>query len=338
MFAIVLRLASRSGFPYYVQGTRYVFNDGDWGGGFLIGLLWHLWQQLPERREEIEPVIFRKIQELAPLRFRKTFDVGFMFYYAAVRGYLLTGSEQLLRYAKDAVETLKSRFHPTAELIYHDYNRDEKRRTGSIIDTLPNIALLWWAAQELGDTEAAEIARSHTAKITQYLVRDNGAVYQAVWFDPVSGELLLRDNPQGFDSESVWTRGQAWGVLGFAQAYSFTRDTQYLELAQKLAAFFVQQLNPDGTCPWDFAAPDRNVLDNSALSIFLAATRYFPGFEQERQKIKITLQPFILPHDKEGLLDAQTFYKHRNEGVMTPAIWGDFFLVEGWEEQPLGAS
>ena len=329
----MLPLAQREGFPYYVQNGRYVLNDGEWGGGFFIGILWHYYRMLREdgSMEEAERVlrlIQRKMEELAPLRFRPTFDVGFMFFYSAVRGYQILGDERWLQYARDAVETQKSRFHPAARMIYHDYRFDERRYTGSIIDTLPDVVLLWWAAKELKDVEAEEMVITHFYRIAELLLRDDGSVWQTVWFDPETGAVLFRENFQGDAPDGVWSRGQAWGILGFAQAWHYTGNNEYRAYAERLAEYFLANVNADGTVPWDFRSERRDILDNSAAVIALTGAKILNDSDSRWDRVEEALQPFIAPPDKEGLLDGGTFFVRWKWGVMSPNIWGDFFWVE----------
>jgi len=327
-------LLQKEHFPYFVEGKHYILNDGDWGGGFFVGILWNYYQHFlkenPEEAEMIKKHIVIWFEKLSPLRFKKTFDVGFMFYYSAVKGYEITGDEKFLPFIKDAVETLKTKFHKKARLIYHDYRLDSIRQTGSIIDTLPNTALLFWAYKHLDDREAGEIAYEHTENIIKHFIREDGSVYQAVWFDATSGSVFLKDNPQGAGKDSVWSRGQAWGILGFAKAWRLTGEDEFLKYAKFLSEYFVTNLNEDYTCPWDFRADDREILDNSASAIFLTATKIIGDFGEEREKIKQGLMKFINPSEKEGFLDGATFYKPKGRGVMAPCIWGDFYLIEGW--------
>ena len=67
---------------------------------------------------------------------------------------------------------------------------------------------------------------------------------------------------QGHKDDSTWSRGQAWAIMGFAQVYSWTKDTKYLYTAIKCAEYFLQRCREgEGKWHhplvplWDFDAP-----------------------------------------------------------------------------------
>ena len=47
---------------------------------------------------------------------------------------------------------------------------------------------------------------------------------------------------QGYRDGSTWTRGQAWGIYGFALSYHYTKNPLYLETAKRLARYFFDRL------------------------------------------------------------------------------------------------
>lgn len=67
---------------------------------------------------------------------------------------------------------------------------------------------------------------------------------------------------QGWRDHSTWSRGQAWAIMGFAQVYTWTKDTKYLHTAIKCAEYFLQRCKEgEGKWHhplvplWDFDAP-----------------------------------------------------------------------------------
>lgn len=99
---------------------------------------------------------------------------------------------------------------------------------------------------------------------------------------PETGNVLRRLTAQGYSDISTWARGQAWGILGYAQTYSWTKEYIFLETACGLAEHFIARLETapasvevqgkDGKAGryvplWDFDAPiDENdpLRDSSA--------------------------------------------------------------------------
>lgn len=67
---------------------------------------------------------------------------------------------------------------------------------------------------------------------------------------------------QGWRDHSTWSRGQAWAIMGFAQVYTWTKDTKYLNTAIQCAEYFLRRCKEgEGKWHhplvplWDFDAP-----------------------------------------------------------------------------------
>lgn len=63
---------------------------------------------------------------------------------------------------------------------------------------------------------------------------------------------LGEENYCGFSKGSRWARGMAWAIYGYAICYSYTKDKRYLDVSERLAAFFCRHLRGDGAVVWDF--------------------------------------------------------------------------------------
>ena len=65
-----------------------------------------------------------------------------------------------------------------------------------------------------------------------------------------NGQPRAKYNWQGYNDASTWSRGQAWAVYGFAQAYEATGDPLYLQTAKKAADLFLKRLPADQVPAW----------------------------------------------------------------------------------------
>ncbi|KAF8704769.1 PhoX homologous domain, present in p47phox and p40phox, partial [Rhizoctonia solani] len=137
-----------------------------------------------------------------------------------------------------------------------------------IIDNMMNLEVLCTAAELSGNQTLAEIALSHANKTITYGVRPDGSSPHAIIFNETTGAFMREDTIQGYARNSTWTRGQAWGIYGFAKMFNITTQPQYLETSRRMAELFLSRLPSVGVPPWDFDAPESNPpADTSAATI-----------------------------------------------------------------------
>ncbi|KAF6797631.1 unsaturated glucuronyl hydrolase [Colletotrichum sojae] len=170
-----------------------------------------------------------------------------------------------------------------------------------IIDSMCNLDLLYYAAAHTGETYLSDAATRHAKTLLQSNLRPEkdprgkvkGPLYSTIHvvnFDPRDGSIKERRTGQGYAAESTWARGQAWGILGYAQTFRWTGDEAFLDAAQGLAEYFVFRLETspasveipvEGECRtkgryvplWDFDAPienEANPLRDSSAGVIAA--------------------------------------------------------------------
>jgi len=136
-----------------------------------------------------------------------------------------------------------------------------------LLNFFVDLELMYYVANLTKDTRLADIATSHAFKTLEAHVRSNNSTCHVVNFEQSDGSIKSRMTNQGYADESCWSRGQAWGITGFAQCYRWTKEPEFLEASKQLADYFLDRLPTDGVPPWDFDAPQPGPRDTSAAMI-----------------------------------------------------------------------
>jgi unsaturated chondroitin disaccharide hydrolase len=257
--------------------------------------------------------------------------------------YQLTGEEQHRETGLRAAEVLAGRFIPDGNYIqaWGHLDGTEPHFEGlAIIDCMMNLPLLYWAANETGDSNFREIAVRHADTTLKNFIRSDGSVYHAFRFDPKSGAPLGGDNYCGHSVESHWARGMAWAIYGFALSHRYTGEARYLEVSLRLARNFMDQLDDEIVPVWDFKLPAGApvVRDSSAAAVVVCAFQELIALGVNDPQIASTsdllLSRLCDDHylNREDncpgvLKDGQVGFTG-NEGINAYSSWGDYYLTE----------
>ena len=152
-------------------------------------------------------------------------DMGFLYTLSCVSLCKLTGSQRAYRLAHEAADILAERYNEKGRYIQAWGEMgigcpDVK----IIIDTMLNLPLLYWT----GDERKAEIAANHAETTADLLIRPDYTSYHTYLMNPETGEAVSGKTHQGYADESVWARGQAWAVYGFALSCRYTKKERFL--------------------------------------------------------------------------------------------------------------
>ena len=312
--------------------------DGNswWTGGFWPGALWLLYTVTGDEAFRAEAL---RGEDLLTAEFRAfnrlNHDVGFMYLLSCGANYRLTGSAQARTDCLHAASLLMGRFNPVG--FIRAWNEPE--RVGyAIIDCMMNLSLLFWATAETGDPRFAHVAKVHADTTLRDFLRPDGSVAHIVEFDPETGAKVREHAGQGYALGSAWSRGQAWGLYGFAMAYANTGDKRYLDAAKAIADFFIAHIRPDGLTDCDFLQPkESRRLDNIAGACGasgLLELHRLTGENRYREAAERLVDGLIdrccdLDAASCGLLTHCTASYHDDAaGVHINIVYGDFFLIE----------
>lgn len=214
-----------------------------------------------------------------------THDIGFIIMPALRADWEMFGNSRSLDSIVKAAHSLASRYMPSAKAIRSwDLLKkkdieilDQAENMIVIIDSMCNLDLLYYAAHHSQTPSLSEMATAHAKTLLRSHLRpepncsSSKDAYSGQWYstchvaniDPNTGDLKRRLTAQGYDHNSTWSRGQAWGILGYAETYMWTKDRCFLEAACGLAEYFLYRLENAPTCVnrgryvplWDFDAP-----------------------------------------------------------------------------------
>lgn len=333
-------------FPDYYdpKAGRWAVNGG-WTEGFWTGILWRLYSYSGQDR--FRTWARRYTRALAHVKADFTdHDLGFLFYHSCVLENALTGDPTMLEPALAAARRLADRFNSAGRFIRtHGAPSDPERAGYAIIDTVMNLRLLFWAHGLTGEQRFYDIAVATADTIAREYVRQDGSTWQVVWFDPATGAVERKATLQGYSDASCWSRGQAWGIYGFAQTYKATGDVRFKALAATLARYFVEHLPADGVAPYDFLDPavPQVPKDTSAQAIaasgLLALADLSAGqerrvcFERAERLLAPLCDGYLVEPApgraaSRGFLAGGCYFLARNRGVDSELMFGDYYFLE----------
>ncbi len=236
------------------EGNWRTTDAGTWTSGFFPGCLWYMYDMTSD-------AVWRRRAEswtagLEKVKFETgTHDVGFIMFSSFGNGYRLAESETYRDILLQTAHSLASRYNPVVGCI-QSWNAGSRGIFPVIVDNLMNLEILFWAARNGGEQSWYDMAVSHALRTRQDHVREDGGTYQIVDYDPATGGITTKSSSQGYQAESTWARGQAWGLYGFTMTYRETGDSRFLQTARKLADFYIDNLPEDFVPFWDFDAPN----------------------------------------------------------------------------------
>ncbi len=334
---------SREKLPYstengvHVERKPFFWTSGFWGG--LMCLMCQatnadVYKQTAISAQNLLDKAFSDFDELHH-------DVGFMWHLTSVAQYRLFGDKSARTRGLIASSILASRFNIKGKYIrsWNGIVRGDDSKGLTIIDSMLNLPLLYWASQETGDDRFYNIAVAQADMTMRDHIREDRTVNHVVVHNPLTGEKICARAGQGYSENSAWSRGQSWALYGFILSYIHTKDERYLKTAKDVADYFIEQAEKS---KWqvklDFRQPDEpEYCDASAGAIascgLIEIAKQTSGKERERYlSSAINILKVI---EKEW-----TDWDENTDGIVTGSsesyaggrhkniIYGDFYFVE----------
>lgn len=255
---------------------RYVPVD-DWTSGFWPGILWYIYEATGDEQWKKEADRYTRM--LTPLSQQPAHDhdLGFQIFSSFGNGYRLTQDSTYREVILRTADTLATLYNPKAGTIlsWPGMVKEKGWPHNTIIDNMINLELLFWASREGGNKALYDIAVRHAETTMKNHFRPDYTSYHVVLYDTVTGTKIKGITHQGLADESTWARGQAWAIYGFTMVYRETKDTRFLDFAQKVADVYLKQLPEDYIPYWDFHAGNIAGAPRDASAAAITASALF---------------------------------------------------------------
>ncbi|WP_052136495.1 glycoside hydrolase family 88 protein [Cellulophaga baltica] len=324
------------------QTTWESVGVNDWCSGFWPGVLWYAYEASNDASLKKEAAAFTAPIKTIAYNSARNHDIGFMVYCSFGNGYRITGNPEYKEVLLSAADTLATLYNDKVGSILSWPEKREEYAHNTIIDNMMNLELLFWAAKNGGDQRLYDLATSHAEVTMNNLVREDNSLYHLGSFNEETGEFLKGYTHQGYADESMWARGQTWGIYGFAMAYRETGRKDFLETSIKLADHFLERLPEDGIPFWDFDDPKIPNAPKDASAAAIAACGMFEianlvedvtlknKFNTAATKfVEILSSDAYYSGDKnQALLLHSTGHLPNNSEIDMPIIYADYYYME----------
>lgn len=337
------------GFPG-ASSVNYKYDyahNRNWVGGMYTGCYWLAY-------EITENKFFKDMAEKLTATFRQRLDdrigvddhdVGFAFSPSCVAAYKLTGNEAARKTALEAADYLYEKsYSKEGKFIIRLWKLwDEEVGCRTMMDSLMNAPLFFWAAKETGNEKYYKAACDHVKTTEELLIRKDGSSYHHYQFDPKTAAPVRGLTFQGNRDESCWSRGHSWGVYGFPIAYSYSKENYLIDVHRDVTYFMLNHLSDDLIPAWDYDfVSDKVIKDSSAGVISVCGmfdmAKMLPDSAEQKSVFESAASQILdstidkctgeLGIDYDGLLFHVTAALPQKLGIDQTAVYGDYFYLE----------
>lgn len=334
-----------NGFPRNIERNEVNWNIvgvRDWCSGFWPGVIWYAYEHSKDESLKTYAEAFTRPLDTIAFSVAQNHDIGFMVYCSYGNGYRLTGDKRYKKVLLAAADTLATLYSPKVGTILSWPKQKHKFKYNTIIDNMMNLELLFWAAKNGGDKKLFDMAKSHATKTMNHIVRKDNAVYHVGSFDEDTGSFLRGYTHQGYAHESMWARGQGWGIYGFSVAYRETGEQAFLDTAIKLSDHYMKRLPEDKIPYWDFDDPkipsapkDASAAAVVACGMLELSTLVTDSslkekyIEAARSYLEVlSSDAYLSKGTNQALLLHSTGHYPKNSEIDVPIIYADYYYME----------
>ena len=311
--------------------------EDNWTMGFWPGILWYAYEASGNAALEVPARGYTEALDFVSRQKAYDHDLGFIVFPSFGNGYRLTGAPAYKEAVLRTAGYLAELFNPAVGTIL-SWPREVPNFGGhnTIMDNMLNLETLFWAAENGGDPAWKDIAVIHADTTMRYNFRPDGTSYHVAVYDPESGKHLYSCTHQGYSDDSMWARGQAWGIYGFTMVYRFTRESRFLEFAQKIADAYLERLPEDKVPYWDFfdpAIPDAP-RDASAAAIvasgLLELSTYLDGKYRSEAEVMLRslYENYRAPENVDAFLLHSTGHHPAGSEIDYSIVYADYYFIE----------
>jgi len=315
----------------------------EWTSGFWPGVLWYDYEYTQDPIIKTQAEKFTESLGFLAHTPAYDHDLGFLVFCSYGNGYRITGKTEYKNVILAVADSLATLYNPLVGTIL-SWPREVKKQNwphNTIMDNMINLEMLFWAAKNGHNKKLYKIAVNHADCSMEALFRPDYTSYHVAVFDTITGNLIKGVTHQGYDNNSMWARGQAWGIYGYTICYRETGDPKYLNFLEKIADVYLHSLPEDYVPYWDFSAPGipNAPRDASAAAIvasaLLEASDYFKNEKSDEYwnaAVKM-LQNLSSPayqcgKSKPAFLNHSTGHWPAGSEIDASIIYADYYYIE----------
>ena len=309
----------------------------NWTMGFWPGILWYAYEASGDAALETAARGYTEALDFIARQPAYDHDIGFIMFPSFGNGFRLTGDPAYKEAVLATAERLAALFNPAVGTIL-SWPREVPNFGGhnTIMDNMLNLETLFWAAENGGDPAWKDIAVMHADTTMRYNFRPDGTSYHVAVYDAETGAYQYSCTHQGYADDSMWARGQAWGIYGYTMVYRFTREPRFLEFAQKIADVYLARLPEDKVPYWDFCDPEipNASKDASAAAVVASALLELSTYTDGKYRadaeamLRSLYENYRAPEGCDSFLLHSTGHHPAGKEIDYSIVYADYYFIE----------